>query len=393
MRNPEVSSSSWPRFPSLDPRSLALLRVAVGLQLLLDLMQRLGHLEAHYGETGVLPRTTLLRTFWQPSWLSMGTVISGSLEWSLFFVLLLFLAACLTAGYYTRWATFLSWAGLVSLHNRNPAILDLGDAHFRWLLFGMVFLPCGAAWSIDARQGRPDLSPLTGAPYSDNLVRSPACLWLPLQMLLMVRALATSPEWLGLFQGGWLLPLMLTLPLGLLPGRWWDGPARQIADWLDTKVGASEGGDTFPIPPRHAVFTIQALVMLLVFGCALAQPKGQTLEGQAPALSNVLALFRMEPPGEQFPPGRVEGPFVLRAVRKDGTTFTRDQSREPSLDISDFRWRNYLSTLEHEKNPYLSYAYVRLSYDEHPNRVAFHRTLSGAGYLHKDGHHGQGEAA
>jgi hypothetical protein len=38
-------------------------------------------------------------------------------------------------------------------------------------------------------------------------------------------------------------------------------------------------------------------------------------------------------------------------------------------------------------------AYVPLSYDEHPNRVAFHRTLRGQAAVPKDGHHGQGKAA
>ena len=342
--------------PSLDPRSLALLRVAVGLQLLLDLIQRVSHLKAHYGEAGVLPRTTLLQTFWQPSWLSMGTVISGSLQWGLFFVLLLCLAGCLTVGYHTRWATFLSWAGLVSVHNRNPAILDLGDAYFRWLLFGMLFVPWGATWSVDARQGRQDLSVLTGRLEPDGRVRSPACLWLPLQLLLMLGSMATARARLG-FDDGWLLPLLLTLPLGLLPGYWWDGPACRMARWLDSKVGSSESGETCPLPPVHAVFVTQTLILSFIFGCALAASAGQTLKARTPALSDLLVFFRMEPPPEQLPPGRTDGRFVLRAVRKDGTTFSRDKSREPSLDPFDFRWRNYLSTLEHNKDPYLSYAY------------------------------------
>ncbi|OVE81481.1 hypothetical protein BVY03_03600 [bacterium K02(2017)] len=42
-----------------------------------------------------------------------------------------------------------TWILIVSLHNRNPIILDCGDRFLRYLLFWMIFLPLGARYSID----------------------------------------------------------------------------------------------------------------------------------------------------------------------------------------------------------------------------------------------------
>ena len=44
----------------VDLRSLGLLRVAIALVILLDLMQRSRHLVAHYTDFGVLPRAALI---------------------------------------------------------------------------------------------------------------------------------------------------------------------------------------------------------------------------------------------------------------------------------------------------------------------------------------------
>jgi hypothetical protein len=65
-------------------------------------------------------------------------------------------ALALLVGYWTRPATVASWFLLMSLHARNPMILQGGDALLRLLLFWGIFLPLGARWSLDAlRRGRP----------------------------------------------------------------------------------------------------------------------------------------------------------------------------------------------------------------------------------------------
>jgi hypothetical protein len=59
-------------------------------------------------------------------------------------------ALALLVGYRSRLATIASWVLLVSLQMRNWPILHGGDALLRMLLFWSMFLPLGAAYSLDA---------------------------------------------------------------------------------------------------------------------------------------------------------------------------------------------------------------------------------------------------
>ncbi|RYZ20865.1 MAG: hypothetical protein EOP49_47350, partial [Sphingobacteriales bacterium] len=69
--------------------------------------------------------------------------------------MLLFLAAAASAlalafGWRTKLASFLSWILILSLHNRNPFVLQGGDDLLRIMLFYGMFLPWGKRWSADA---------------------------------------------------------------------------------------------------------------------------------------------------------------------------------------------------------------------------------------------------
>ena len=134
---------------SLDVRSLALLRIGLALVILADLFTRAGDLSAHYSDAGVLPRVVLndgiLKTgYWSIHALSGSTVFQG----------LLFLVAGLAAiamliGYHTRVAVIVSWTLLISLHNRNPLLIFAADDVLRAVMFWAMFLPLGAAYSVD----------------------------------------------------------------------------------------------------------------------------------------------------------------------------------------------------------------------------------------------------
>jgi hypothetical protein len=134
---------------SLDLRSLALFRISLALVVLTDLCLRALDLRAHYTDFGLLPRAITIAEYAPQGFLSLhflgGTVFSQ---------VILFLAAALCAvglllGYRTRLMTILSWMLLVSLHNRNPMILDAGDVLLRLLLFWAMFLPLGAVYALD----------------------------------------------------------------------------------------------------------------------------------------------------------------------------------------------------------------------------------------------------
>ena len=138
----------WPERFGLDLRALALFRILLGVILLVDLAARAGDIGVFYADSGVLPRVDLLdrvdtgATPWSVS-LHMISGLPG-VQVALFAVAA-FCAFCLLIGHRTRLFTVLSWLLLLSLHNRNPAVLNAGDVLFRMLLFWSMFLPSGRA--------------------------------------------------------------------------------------------------------------------------------------------------------------------------------------------------------------------------------------------------------
>lgn len=134
---------------SLDYRSLALMRIGIGFVIIFDLIQRAFDLRAFYSDAGVLPRAELLR-LWENKWWISAHMMSGltSFEAILFIVAGVF-AIMLILGYRTRMAMIVSWLFLVSLHVRNPLVLQGGDIVLRAVMFWMMFLPLNKAWSLD----------------------------------------------------------------------------------------------------------------------------------------------------------------------------------------------------------------------------------------------------
>jgi hypothetical protein len=134
---------------ALDLRSLAALRVAMALLIILDLIRRSRDLVAHYTDAGVLPRPALIHDY--SRWFISFHSANGTWEFqALLFVFAAVFAAALILGYRTRFVTVVSWLMLASLHSRNPLLLDGGDVLLRVMLFWAIFLPWGACWSIDS---------------------------------------------------------------------------------------------------------------------------------------------------------------------------------------------------------------------------------------------------
>jgi len=135
---------------SLDLRSLALFRIALGAVLLGDLIARSSDLTVFYTDWGVLPRAALLDKFSLAERFSVHLISGQFLFQAILFVIAGLLALMLLFGMHTRLATFASWFMLVSVQNRNPAILQGGDVYLRVLTFIAIFLPLGALYSVDA---------------------------------------------------------------------------------------------------------------------------------------------------------------------------------------------------------------------------------------------------
>ncbi len=155
----------------LDSRSLAVFRIVVGVLILIDLYDRSLYLVDFYTDDGFLTRSLVgdyLGQMKPPSEKSSDSImpwpfwsfhlLSGEV-WvaQLLFGLQAVLAVVLMFGWKTRFFTLANWLILISLHARNPIVLNSGDTILRMMLFWSLFLPLGAKWSVDAwlSQGRP----------------------------------------------------------------------------------------------------------------------------------------------------------------------------------------------------------------------------------------------
>ncbi len=141
----------------LDLRSLALMRIGVGLLLLLDLADRARDLADFYTDSGVLPRGLLTQEYWNPAWWSLHLYNGTTAGQGALFLAHAAAALALLLGWRGRIATGVAYVLTLSLQNRNPLLLDGSDRLLLLLLFWGLFLPWEARFSLDARR-RPRLA-------------------------------------------------------------------------------------------------------------------------------------------------------------------------------------------------------------------------------------------
>ncbi len=166
------------------------MRIALGVVIVVDLLIRVQALEAHYTDFGVLPRETIAD--FADSWRISLHLANGSIQFQvLMFVVAGILGLLLIVGYRTRIVTFLSWLLLLSLHNRNPLLLQGGDNLLLLLLFWSMFLPLGARFSIDSASSR---NTLTQNSYVT--VATVAILIQAMSVYFFSAFLKSAPEWI-----------------------------------------------------------------------------------------------------------------------------------------------------------------------------------------------------
>lgn len=135
---------------AIDSRALAVLRMAAGVLVLADLLLRVPDLGAFYTDDGILPRGHLDALFGWFRYVSLHA-LSGQAGWQgVLFVAAAASALLLAVGYRSRASSVVVFLLHMSLLARNPLVLDSGDSLLLLLLFWMMFLPVGAAWSADA---------------------------------------------------------------------------------------------------------------------------------------------------------------------------------------------------------------------------------------------------
>ena len=150
---PESSLAAWQKALTVDLRSIAVVRICLGVLLIADLVLRWPHIVAHYSDDGVLPRSLLAPYLENREGLWSFHILFGSPgAVSVLFAVAILFASAFAVGYRTRLSGVVSFLFLCSLQVRNPLVLSCGDTLLRLLLFWILFLPCGQWFSLDSRK-------------------------------------------------------------------------------------------------------------------------------------------------------------------------------------------------------------------------------------------------
>lgn len=138
------------RVCTLDTRSLAAFRAALGATLCADALLRTRDLGLMFAADGMFPLAVLARYHGDASMWSAATLVDAW-WWGAAVLAVEGLAGlALAAGAATRWATIAAWAALVSIIRRTAPATNAGDFWLATMLLWSMFLPLGAAWSVDA---------------------------------------------------------------------------------------------------------------------------------------------------------------------------------------------------------------------------------------------------
>lgn len=138
------------RLFAIDTRSLALFRMALAAWIVLQVSLRLPDLPALLADGGAIPRATVLAHTPPPlSIWSVYLIAESPLAQAILACAQLACAVLLFFGWRTRLMAFASWLFLVSLEARNPLTCSGYDALAQLLAFWAMFVPMGAALSVD----------------------------------------------------------------------------------------------------------------------------------------------------------------------------------------------------------------------------------------------------
>ncbi|QZX99423.1 hypothetical protein [Halobaculum rubrum] len=135
----------------VDRRALVALRVSLGALLLADLLLRARSLTFFYADAGALPRSILFIRYPITATLSVHTWFGDPWWVTLLLVAAGVAALALVFGYRTKAAAVCSLVLLVSLHARNPLVLNGGDSLLRRTLLWSLFVPLGSGLVLDDR--------------------------------------------------------------------------------------------------------------------------------------------------------------------------------------------------------------------------------------------------
>jgi hypothetical protein len=140
---------AWRRFwfEPEETSTLALVRMAFGLVVLVWTLSLIGDIEPFFGRTGILPGTSYPGE--APAAWGVLDPFEGRLAATLVLVALTLASLCLIVGQDTRVAAVVVFVGVISLEHRNPFVFNAGDGLIRMIAFYMMFAPAGESLSLD----------------------------------------------------------------------------------------------------------------------------------------------------------------------------------------------------------------------------------------------------
>jgi hypothetical protein len=177
-------------FEPISTLPMAFYRIVFGVTVLADGLLMVEFLPEFFGSHGVLSEQSAARLAPGIRVNLVPLLPSGDVWLFLFFAAYLLAAVCLTIGLSTRTAATAVWLGLVSLHHRNPLILNSGDTFLRIAAFWLIFSPAGRALSIDS--WRAGAAVPTAEPWAQRMIQ------------IQVSTLYATTVWLKLSGADWI---------------------------------------------------------------------------------------------------------------------------------------------------------------------------------------------
>ena len=143
-------------FSTTDASMLGVFRIIMGFIFLLNGLSLVEDFFYWYGvgNESLVPLVDSFH-FYQDTRINLFKILphhTASAGLILFFYIVF--SAFVMLGYQTRVSSIILFILMVSLQNRNYAILNSGDTVMRCLLFAMIWAPCGRCYSLDSSQER-----------------------------------------------------------------------------------------------------------------------------------------------------------------------------------------------------------------------------------------------
>lgn len=158
----------WDRFfyGTTDASALCIFRILFGFFLFLNGISLVEDFEVWFGTgTNALVPLSDSLTYYQNVRLNIFKMLSPT-ESSAWFVLITYIVASISLmiGFQTRASAVITFVLMVSMQNRNYAILNSGDTLMRCMLFLMMFAPSQVKYSVDSWIKKKE-----GEPYSTEI--------------------------------------------------------------------------------------------------------------------------------------------------------------------------------------------------------------------------------